>query len=173
MQPCGALRAGTAGRSPGLWANQTQAGYSLVELVVVMVVIGLLSVVAVPRFFGNSVFEERAFRDEVISALRYARNLAIGSGCPVRADLGAGSYALSQQAISAGHCDTADTTWPVVVQLPDGQAFNGTAPTGVTIGPPLIIVFDAAGRTNLASDQLITIGTGTLTVRAGSGYVSP
>lgn len=173
MYPCDASCVATAGRSPARRTGLTQAGFSLVELVVVMVVIGLLSVVAVPRFFGNSVFEERAFRDEVISALRYARNLAIGSGCPVRVQLGAANYALAQQAVVAGHCNTADTTWPIVVQLPDGQAFSGTAPAGVTMAPVLNIVFDPAGRTNLAGDQVITIGSGNLTLRAGSGYVSP
>ncbi|MDH3587928.1 MAG: GspH/FimT family pseudopilin, partial [Gammaproteobacteria bacterium] len=143
------------------------------ELVVVMVIVGLLAVVAVPRFFGNSVFEERAYRDEVISALRYARNLAVGSGCPVRVRLNAGSYDLAQQAIVTGHCDVSDVTWPVIVRLPDGQALNNTAPSGVAIAPPLTVVFDAAGRTNLAGDQLITIGAGSFTLRAGSGYVSP
>jgi MSHA pilin protein MshC len=150
-----------------------QTGYSLVELVVVMVVIGLLAVVAVPRFFGNTVFEERAWRDEVVSALRYARNLAIGSGCPVRVQLNAGSYALTQQAMLAGHCDMTDSGWPVAVQLPDGETFAGTAPAGVATAPTLMVIFDAAGRTNLAADQVITIGGGTLTLRAGSGYVSP
>ncbi|MDH3645801.1 MAG: prepilin-type N-terminal cleavage/methylation domain-containing protein [Gammaproteobacteria bacterium] len=169
MKPCRAVCADTAG--PEL--TGLQAGFSLVELVVVMVVIGLLAVVAVPRFFGNTVFEERAYRDEVISALRYARNLAVGSGCPARATLNAASYSLTQQAVFAGHCDTSDTTWPVTVQLPDGQAFSGTAPAGVTLAPALIIDFDAAGRTNLAGDQLITVGGGTFTLHAGSGYVSP
>ncbi|MBT8136488.1 MAG: GspH/FimT family pseudopilin [Gammaproteobacteria bacterium] len=169
MQPCGALRAGTAGPE----AAAPQAGFTLVELVVVLAVIGLLAVVAAPRFFGNSVFEERAYRDEVVSALRYARNLAVGSGCPVRVRLNAASYDLSQQAVSAGHCNSADASWPVSVLLPDGQPVSGTAPPGITAAPELTIVFDAAGRTSLGADQVITIGSGYFTLRAGSGYVSP
>lgn len=169
MQPCGALRAGTAGPE----AARPQTGFTLVELVVVLAVIGLLAVVAAPRFFGNSVFQERAYRDELASALRYARNLAVGSGCPVRVRLNATSYDLTQQAVSAGHCNTADATWPVTVLLPDGQPLSGTAPAGVTAAPAVTIVFDAAGRTNLGADQVITVGSGSFTLRAGSGYVSP
>lgn len=169
MNPCGALRADTASRS----LLQTQSGFSLVELVVVMVLIGLLSAVAVPRFFGNTVFEQRAFLDEVMSALRYGRTLAIGSGCPVRVQLNPSGYTLSQQAMTGGHCDTADNTWPVAVKLPDGQVFGGSAPASVTISPTLNVVFNAAGGTNLAADQSITVGTETFLLRAGSGFVSP
>ena len=66
MNPCRAHCAGTAGSR----TDTPQAGFSLVELVVVMAVIGLLAVVAVPRFFGDSVFEERAYLDEIM-ARRY------------------------------------------------------------------------------------------------------
>ncbi len=168
MQPSGAHRAGSAG--PG--AAAAQSGFSLVELVVVLAVLALLSVVAAPRFFGNTVFEERAWRDEVIAALRYARTLAVGSGCAVRVILDTGSYSLTQQSAAAGHCNSADTTWPQPVTLSDGQVFAGTAPAGVSAAPAATIIFDAAGQTSLAGDQVITIGSVSFTVHAGSGFVS-
>ena len=38
----------------------------------VIVIIGVLAVVALPRFFDRSVFDERGFFDEALSAVRYA-----------------------------------------------------------------------------------------------------
>ena len=165
MRTCRA--AGTTARTAG--DNQ---GFSLVELVVVLAVIGLLAAVAVPRFFGTGVFAERAWFDEVSSALRYARTLAVGSGCAVQVTLTATTYVLEQQASSGGHCDAGDSTWPTAVRLPDGQTASGSAPAGVSATPGATIVFDAAGRTNLGSDLTVTIGGRTLTVRAGSGFVT-
>lgn len=168
MGSCGALRAGTpAGR------RSAEAGFTLVELVVVLVVLGLLAAVAVPRWFDAGVFEERAWFDELGSALRYARVVAIGSGCPVRVTLTSTSYALHQQNAAAGHCDPADSAWPVTVVLVDGEPATGTAPAGVVQGPATTFVIDAAGRTSLAADLLVSVNTRTFTVHAGSGYVSP
>ncbi len=148
-------------------------GFSLVELVVVIAVAGLLAAIAAPRFFGTGAFAERAYFDEVTSAMRYARTLAIGSGCAVRVTLSAASYALAQQAASGGHCDSADNAWPSVVRLPDGQPASGFAPAGVSAAPGATIVFDAAGRTSLGADLTVTIGGRVLTVHAGSGFVTP
>jgi MSHA pilin protein MshC len=55
-----------------------QAGFSLVELIAVMVVIGILAVVALPRF-DRSEMDRRAFHDETMAALRYAQKTAIAS----------------------------------------------------------------------------------------------
>lgn len=162
-----ALRAGTAGG-----AGAAQRGFTVVELVVVLAVAALLAALAAPRFFERSVFAERAWSDELGAALRYARAVAIGSGCAVRVTINAADYALAQQAVAGGRCDPTDTGWSTTVRLPDGQPAAGTAPAGVTAAPVATVVFDAAGRTNLAADQSFTVGPHTLTLRAGSGYVS-
>jgi MSHA pilin protein MshC len=43
-------------------------GFTLVELIVVMIVVGILAVAAMPRFFDN-VFDERGFHDAAKSAV--------------------------------------------------------------------------------------------------------
>ncbi|MBD1389865.1 prepilin-type N-terminal cleavage/methylation domain-containing protein [Neiella sp. HB171785] len=53
-------------RSP----QNNQTGFTLVELVVVIIVLGVISVVAAPRFIGSQGFDEIALRDEVMQRLR-------------------------------------------------------------------------------------------------------
>jgi MSHA pilin protein MshC len=149
-----------------------QAGLTIVELVLVIVIIGVLGALAGPRFFDDQTFGERAYAEEVASMLRYAQKVAVGSGCRVRVDLAAAGYTLTQQAASGGHCNPSDTSFTTAVGLPTGESASGTAPAGVGVAPPLVLVFDALGRTSLGADQSVTIGPHTLTIRANSGLVT-
>lgn len=54
------------------------AGFTLVELVVVLVLIGLLSLVVFSRFTNSGAFEEAEARDLILSTARSAQLLAMG-----------------------------------------------------------------------------------------------
>jgi MSHA pilin protein MshC len=152
--------------------RKTSRGFTLTELITVVVILSILAAMAAPRFFDRGVFEERGFYEEVASALRYAQKIAVGSGCPVRVSITAGGYDLKQQAAVANRCNPADNTWPVQVLLPDGQAAAGSTPAGITLGPVRIYEVDGLGQTDLGGvDLIVTVGALTMTVQAESGYV--
>lgn len=146
-------------------------GYTIVEVLLVIVILAILGTVAGPRFFANDVFDERAYYDELVSALRYAQKTAVASGCPVQVAVGVSSYALTQQAAAAGHCDPGDVTFPLPVRLSTGEVVSGTAPSSVTTAPTTTFTYTALGRTNLGANQPLTVGTRSLTIQAESGLV--
>lgn len=146
-------------------------GYTIVEVVLVIVILAVLATVAGPRFFNNSAFDERGYYDELVSALRYAQKVAVASGCRVRVNIAATTFSLAQQAATGGHCDPTDASYPLPVRLSTGELMSGTAPDGVSAAPTMSLVFDALGRTNLASNQVFTVGARALTVQADSGLV--
>ena len=146
-------------------------GYTIVEVVLVITILAIIGSVAGPRFFDDRAFDERAYYDELVSALRYAQKVAVASGCPVRATVTATGYALSQQAPLAGHCDPADSAFSVALLLPTGEPVSGSAPGGVTASPAITVTYNALGQTNLPAPQSIAVGSRSLQIQADSGLV--
>lgn len=53
-------------------------GFTLVELIVVLVLVGIVGVVVIPRFLAPNAFNEAAAQDGLIATIRAAQQAAIG-----------------------------------------------------------------------------------------------
>lgn len=74
--------------------NQMNKGFSLIELVMVIIILGILAATAIPRFASQSAYDERFFYEDVLAGLRYSHKLAMTSGCRVEFDRTANGFEL-------------------------------------------------------------------------------
>lgn len=138
-----------------------QHGFTLVEMITVMVLVGILAVVAVPRFFDRDVFDSRAFSDEVRATLRQAQKLAIAQHRNVCVIVTTAAPAnLTINVTNVANCDT-----------PLNQI---TVRGGATLSQPAAnttITFNALGSPG-AADITLQVGTEpAITVTKETGYV--
>ncbi len=152
-------------------APRASAGFTLIELTVVITILGVLSATIAPRFFTQSAFSERAYADELASALRSAQKAAVITGCRARLTLASSSYVATQQAASGNTCLSSDTTWPTPVLGADGAAIANSAPSGISAAPIGIFEYDTQGRLVTLPGATITIGARSITIDANTGFL--
>lgn len=119
-----------------------QRGFTLVELILVMVVIGILAAVAGPRFFSRDVFDERVYFEEALAAVRYAQKAAVASGCPIRVELDSAGYRLLHDSACGGLAAESP------VADPAGGDYRADNPRNVAVSSPLKVTFNAHGGTS-------------------------
>lgn len=144
-------------------------GFTLTELVISIVVMGILAAIAVPRFVSSRGFASRGFYDEAQAVVRFSQKTAIAWRRTI-------TVCVSATDISA--ITNADCAAPVALNHPtSGVALRSTAPDGVTLSPVGSFSFDGLGRPSASTT--ITL-TSTITddparqiiVAAETGYVS-
>jgi len=146
------------------------SGFSLLELITVVLLLGILGVVALGRFGGQDATAARGFFDDTVSAVRFAQKLAISSGCDVRVIATATSYQLRQSST----CVADDFSNPVANPANRDSTYqNVNMPGGFSLTAGTI-TFDARGqREGVTSDFSISDGTTTYSFRvhASTGLV--
>ena len=164
----------------------TQRGFTLIELIMVIVILGVLAVFAAPRLFNNQDFYGKGFHDETLAYLRYAQKTAIAQRRTVCVTFGANSLtlaaALNPPTAAATNADCA--TPAPSFRGPKGETPPSlTAKGSVTYTAPtpsaLNVNFDGLGQPT-SSTGVVLLAARTLqvsgapkpiVVEAATGYV--
>lgn len=163
------MRASPTHRS---FLRRSSAGFTVVELIAVIVVLGIVSAMALPRLTDRSAFQARGFEDEVLAALRHARALAVASGCAVQVSIAGNGYTLNQQT----GCDVGGFTLAVPDPATQAPIYAGAAPVGITLNGPASFVFTTRGEVTVAgapANVVLNVGGNanrTITVFGTTGF---
>ena len=152
------------------------SGFTMVELVVVMILIGVLAAIGIPRLLGDKNMEAAVFGDQIVSGLRRAQKIATGHRRVVCASVGpkavivrlnaCGSAGVALTGLDDGDFATTDSVLTVTTATlffqPDGR-----------------ITTDAAGTTAVAAGTIAVTGNmngqpttfRTIHVEGTTGYV--
>ncbi|WP_313953720.1 prepilin-type N-terminal cleavage/methylation domain-containing protein [Accumulibacter sp.] len=152
-----------------------EAGFTTVELVVTLVIIGILAAIAIPRFQDSTAFTQRGFSDQVRATLRYAQKIAIAKRREVCVDfLPAGGGAAGRLALTFNPGVLAGGACSSVVNLPGQSApYVVNVPTGITLVLSANFRFNGLGEAVPAPVTLTLSGRALpITVAAGTGYIT-
>ncbi|MDR7122119.1 type II secretion system protein [Rheinheimera soli] len=115
-------------------------GFTLIELIIVIMLLGIISATALPKFMGKGGIEEATVQDQMISVLRRMQIQAMqqtNTSC---------SLQLSASELSPTGCTAA-------------ESFNLILPTdsGLSFSPAITLTFDSLGRLSSKPSSVTTL----------------
>lgn len=148
---------------PG-FSNRRAAGFTIIELVTVIILVGILGAVGASRFFDNTAFDNRAYADQARSIIRYAQKTAIAQNRPIFVRANGDSFAV---------CSAAACGAGTLIAPPSGTSSGSSGtrtycqqnntysanwlcegrPSGVAISGAKSLFFDALGRPYNSTDS--------------------
>ena len=140
------------------------SGFSVLELVLVVVMVGLLAVFAAPRLFTTQGITLPATAAQLAASIRYTQSLAMSRGQRYRINFAAGAYQITDMGGA-----------PIVQPLTASTAAVSVAPATLSgFNPPLTgdyVAFDGKGVPYVDATNALA-GTATITLTAGAEVAS-
>ena len=157
------------------------AGFTLIELIAVLLLTGILAIAVLPRMADRSAFDSRGFTDTTRATLQHARRVAIAQRRTVCVTFPSSS-SLTLGIASAA--ETLDCSTPGTMNGPKATPASATltakAGSGVAYSAtPTALNFNGLGQPTTSAGVALTsartiqvVGVGNaITVEAATGYV--
>jgi MSHA pilin protein MshC len=154
--------------------RRRSAGFSLPELIAVLVVAGLLAAFAAARWDQGRGIDELGFQERLMTALRLAQRRAVSDGCEVRVNIAAGGIQVDQR---AALCSGAFNL-PMAGTAGAGSVLDSAPPAGQALSAaPATFYFDAAGAVRAApggalTDVTINVGARQVQITGSTGHAA-
>lgn len=163
-------------RSKRVGDRWLKRGFTLVELILVLILVGIMSAIALPRFFDRADYDALGFVDQTRSLLRFAQKTAIAHRRDVwvQIDQASGYVCLTYVATDANCTNASGTSSNAVIDPLDTKWYRRVAPTGVSFAASTSFRFTALGRINPVTNISIVINGGggaTIAIDGETGYV--
>lgn len=111
-----------------------QSGFSLIELITVIIILGILSAIALPRFFRTADFEARFVVDDLRQAMQFAQKTAVSSGCSSQLTLTNNDYQIQTDT----NCGAGAALYTTALTHPsEGGSYNLSFPASVSVASPV------------------------------------
>jgi MSHA pilin protein MshC len=153
------------------WDKLISGGFTLIELVMTIVILGILSATALPKFFNFSTYQQRGFFDDTLNAIRYAQKLAVVTGCNVQVSISANTFTINRPgAVDRSLCaSTTAADYTLAVSRPGSNesTYQGSL-AGVTL-TSATVYFTSKGTAS--SDVSITVGSQQINIIKDTGFV--
>ena len=141
--------------------HQYNQGFTLIELVTVIVILGILAAVGSAKFFNNATFRDTQYHQQVLSAFRFAQKIAIASQNDVTICLTADSYELYYSSLT---CSGTPVKHPVgQVNYQDSDISE--------ITPVQNFTYKASGEAISTGAYSFSVGGYNVVVEQVTGYV--
>jgi len=162
-------------------------GFTLVELIMVIVMLGVLAVMALPKMDSIGIFRGASFHDSVVAALRFAQKTATSHRRLVCVAFTPTKVTLTIALANPGTCGTSALNFPGANCKPDdppdcpNSVISRDATNAVFDPLPATLYFqpdgrgtsDAAGATAVDPLDVLISGQATIKVYGATGYVDP
>lgn len=152
-----------------------QRGFTMTELIIIMVLVGILAVTVMPRVQATIGLRDDSWRDGVVTALRYAQKTAVSHRRLVCAAVADTTVTLTIAAANpATACNQALTgpTGTAAFATSDNPAMLTTVtPAGVLYFQPDGRVTTTGAGTTSANRTITLTGTSAITLRGETGHV--
>jgi type II secretion system protein H len=151
------------------------AGFTLIEMMIVVVIIGIAAAMAVPMISSGASFQVRSAANLVAADLEYAKSMAISRGQPYKVvfDATDESYQIKDSADTA----IAPPGRKNIVRFGSGGQLTEVAIVSASFGGTGTVTFDYLGSPqSLTSEGVVTLQAGGITktvrVEPVTGFIS-
>lgn len=143
-------------------------GFTLIELVMVIVVLGILAIFVSPKIFDSQDYYARGFHDETLALLRYGQKTAIAQRRTVCV-----AFVSDSATLTIASAEPPSTNCNTSLDGPNGTSpYTVTANVGVIYAPvPNGFSFNALGQPSGAPTAQVDGHSQTISVEADTGYV--